>query len=194
MCKINVRSCWHGIIMLFLLHEVAAAQPLSLSQLRDQIFSKGTTSGQFLQCTNQGSASIVGSGHFIFEPGKRIELNFEHPNRYTVVFFSNGTQSRTVGGIEQKSPRHSSVGILMFSLMNMRQPFVDSRFETTLNGTLDQFHIGLKPKKRMAKIVQSVEMSGASGSLHKIQIKTGDNRAIAVHLFPTGTPEDATCE
>ena len=190
----SVRLCLRGIAALAVLQSIAMAQPLSLAQLRDQILEHRSISGRFVQCTTQGSASIFGSGRFTVEPDNRIELNFDQPNQYSIEFFSDGTQIRTSGGIRQKTPHHSPLGGLMFSIMSMQKSALDRRFEIDLGGTIDQFSMSLIPKKRMSKILRSVEITGVAGLVNTLQITTRDDRVISIYLFPAEQPVGVVCE
>ena len=193
MTKIGSRLYQCGVAALIALQSIAMAQPVSLSQLRDRLLEDGPKSGWFVQCTTHGGAVISGSGRFIFEPDKRIELRFERPNRYAIIFFKDGTQSRIVGGVEQKSSRHSPVGSLMFSIMSMQESSLDSRFALNLQGSIEQFSMSLIPKKRISRVVRAVEITGADGLVNTIQIETRNSRAISLHLFPNEQPAGATC-
>lgn len=190
----SIRLCLYGMIMLMELQSISMAESLSLEQLRDQILRNGTVSGRFVQCTTHGSTHIAGSGKFTFEPGNRVELNFSQPSRYSINFFSDGTQTRTVAGVGQKTPRHSPLGRLIFSIISMQASLLDSRFEISMGGTIDRFIMSLIPKKRLSKIIQSVEITGTTGLVSTVQITTRDNRAISIYLFPAGQPVGATCE
>ncbi len=194
MTRISVWLCRCGMMVLITLQSMAIAQPLSLSQLRDQVLLHGSSSGWFVQCTIHGSARIAGSGRFIFEPGKRIELNYNQPNRYSLVFFRDGTQTKTVNGIEQKAHRHSPLGSLIFSLMSFQKSLLENHFETTVSGTIDRFSIAFVPKKRMLKILQSVEIMGTNGLVDTVRMLTRDNRIISIHLFPTEQSNEKICE
>ena len=194
MTKIIFWLCRYGMIVLITLQSLAIAQPLSLSQLREQVLLHDLSSGWFVQCTIHGSARIAGSGKFIFDPGKRIQLNYKLPNRYSLIFFSDGTQTKTVNGIEQKAPRYSRLGSLIFSLMSFQESPLENHFETTVSGTIDQFSIAFAAKKRMLRILQSVEIMGTNGLVDTIRMLTRDNRIISIHLFPTEQPNGKICE
>ncbi len=193
MTKSATQLCRHSMAVLMVLQATAIAQPVSLAQLRNHLLEHETTSGRFVQCTMHGSASIAGVGRFTFSPGKQIKLNFEQPHKYSVVFFSDGTQIKTINGIEQKVPHYSSVGRLMFSIMNMQKSLLDNRFKIELQGTIDQFNMSLIPRKRKAGIVQAVEIGGVAGLVNAIQVKTRNSRTISIRLFPEGQPVGIAC-
>ncbi len=194
MKRTSIRLCRYGAVVLIVLQTVAVAESLSISQLRDEIMENGPKSGWFIQCTKHGSANIMGSGRFTFEPEKRIELNFNHPNQYVVNFFNDGTQTKSVNGIEQKSPRHSPLGRLIFSIMSMKKSLLDNHFEINLAGNIDQFRMLLTPRKRMAKIIRVAEIAGTSGLVDTLRITTRDKRTIVIRLFPKKQLVGLVCE
>ena len=193
MRRAGVWLCIPGMAALAMLQSIVMAQPPLLSQLRDQVLMRGLTSGWFIQCTVHGATNITGSGRFSFEPDALVALNFDRPNRYSIEFFSDGTQIKTVAGIRQKTPRRSRLGGLVFSIMNMETSLLDRYFEIGLTGSIDRFSILLIPKKRMMKIIQSIKISGTSGLVDTLQLATRNNRTVSVRLFPTKPPAGTTC-
>lgn len=193
MRRAGVWLCVPGMAALVVLQSIVMAQPLLLSQLREQVLMRGLTSGWFIQCTVHGTTNIMGSGRFSFEPDKLVALNFDRPNRYSIEFFSDGTQIKTVAGIRQKTPRHSPLGGLMFSIMNMETSLLDRYFEIDLAGSIDRFSILLVAKKRMVKIIQLIKISGTGGLVDTLQLTTGNTRIVSVRLFPTKPPAGTTC-
>ena len=193
MRRAGVWLCMTGMAALAMLQGIAMAQPLLLSQLRDQVVMRGLTSGWFIQCTVHGSTNIIGSGRFSFEPDKLVALNFDRPKRYSIEFFSDGTQLKSVAGIKQKTPRHSPLGGLMFSIINMETSLLEHYFEIDLAGNINRFSILLIPKKRMIRILRSIKISGTSGLVDTIQLTTKNNRVVSVRLFPTKPPTGIAC-
>lgn len=189
---------WLGWLVGMVMAMSAMAQdnvsPLSLAQLRAQLLGHAQVNGEFLQCTTHGKSTIRGSGEFLFVPSQRIELKFSQPNKYTMIFFNDGTQSRIAGGIEQKSPRYSPLSRLLFAIMNLQETVLKQRFEVFLQGSIEQFTLVLTPKKRMAKILHSVNIAGTDGLVNRVQIKTQALRTIIIHLFPSGQSADHTCD
>ncbi len=186
-------GCQLSMALLFALSN-AFAQGLSLVNIQDQIEQRGSVSGQFIQCLKQGNTKILGSGSFTFEPKHRIKLNFEHPDKYTILFSSDGKQIKTVNNIEQKMARYSPVGSLMFSIISMQESRLESRFEVNLFGSMDEFELSLIPKKRMAKLFKSVEISGSLGLINNISINTTDGREYSISMFVSDQSTDFVCE
>lgn len=189
--------CRYSMVTLIVLHAVALAQsspPISFSQLRAQAIQHGLVSGWFVQCTTYGSANIVSSGRFTFQTGKRLNLNFSSPNRYSIEFLSDGTQRKTVGGLEQKVARHSPLGSLLLPMLSMQESSVKHHFEIELIGTIAQFKIRLSPKKRMLKILHSVEITGAHGMVERLRMTARDNRIVSIRLFLTDPTGNLVCE
>ncbi len=164
-----------------------------LPQLSAEIHLRGETSGWFTQCTEQKNTRIGSAGRFTFTPGRQIELNFERPAVYTLIFFSDGTQVKNSGGTEQKTPRYSRIARLIFSVISMQKTVLEKHFNLAITGAMDKFSMALTPKKRMSKIIQSAKILGLDGLVNEFQMTTRDNRAISIR-FLSAAPVAAACD
>lgn len=187
--------CQIAVTGLIALQSIALAQQLSMAKLREQIVSRGTVSGEFVQCIRQGTTITSGNGSFTYEPDRRIALNFAHPNRYSVELIYKGGQIKTItNGIEKRPSEQNPLSGLMFSIMNMKASVLDRRFKVDLRGSTDEFSMLLTPKRRLARLLNSVKLAGSGGMLKSIQIRARDKRIITISLFPPGQFLAATCE
>ncbi|MFC1665882.1 outer membrane lipoprotein carrier protein LolA [Pseudomonadota bacterium] len=172
----------------------AFSDDLTLPLLRQQLRNHGKVSGEFLQCVKQGVSTISGRGRFTVQPGKWINLDYELPKPSTLRFFSDGTESRTVDGIEQESPNYSPLSSLIFSIINLDDSVITSRFEIELRGAENEFDLSLTPKGRLKKRLRSVKVTGTDDMINFIQITTEDNRKISIFLSPPGHFSGISCE
>lgn len=172
---------------------IAAGPPLP-EQLQQLVSQDPVKSGYFLQCTEQGRASIVNAGDFLLEQGRSIKLNFHEPKPYTITFFKDGTHTRTLPGAKEGKKRHSLLSSLLVSVISFQQAQLEKRFKVNYSGTIQAFYIDLIPKKRVARIIQSLKISGLAGSVSKIQMVAPGGRAITLRFFSEDPPAQNTCE
>lgn len=194
----NAKSILSYLILLGLMvfQPSAVAQEFGLEDLRNQLVERGEISGEFAQCVRQKTTNIFGHGNFNFEPDKQLELNFAYPNLDSMnLAYDEGEFRVVINGVRQAPSRISTFRKLIFSIINLHGSVLNRNFEIDLHGTIEKFDATLKPRKRLAKIVNRIELSGTDGLVKTTHIYARDDRVVTIYLSPLGEVySDEVCQ
>lgn len=174
------------IFVLLLFSGIAWGQSSLIEDLHTHILKQDSIVGSFSQCIKQGAARMSASGRYVLDPENQFQMIFEKPDRHTMVFYKDGTYVRKIGGTDHKAPRYSLVGSLIYPVLSMRKARVERRFRIETKGSFEKFSISLTPRKRLKKVLQTIQITGTDGHIETFRITTRDHREISIYLYLAG--------
>ena len=170
------------------------AQELSLGQLHAQLMMQGLLVGEFSQCDRQKKAAVSGRGTFRFEPGHSMKLDFVSPRPSSVeLIYKHGRMLVLANGSERKSSKAAALEGMIFSIFNLNEEVLNKKFKIDLQGSVEQFSITLKPKKRWAKLIKLVELIGSDGIIQMMHLTFHGGRILTLAFFPHDKKFSAVC-
>ncbi len=172
---------------------IVNAQASLIDELRDHVLGQDSVTGHFVQCITQGNVKITRIGQYVLTPRVQLEMKFEQPQKYSMVFYSDGTYKKFDSSVEMKSQRYSAISNLIFSIVSMEKAKLENYFEIVTTGSFDSFEVSLIPNDRMKNAVQTVSLSGADGAVKWFSLIVSGGRKIEMNMYRAVEPMLTEC-
>ena len=160
---------------------VASNETPELIDISEAISQRGAVVGAFFQCHLQDGYGRKSRGRFEIGPKTGLIWHIIEPVEKKLVINASGLVESDSGARVGANKRSSQMGRLINTLTRLRPEEVSKRFDVDIVGEDDDFQLTLDPKRKLARYLTNITISGGKGLVNdiKISMKNGQSTFIA---------------